>query len=81
MQMRGTTMDVKVNNRGQIVIPVELRKKYGITAGTRIAFSADGEFIRLQPLTPKYVHSLRGKYRGRGLLKALMAERQREREL
>jgi AbrB family looped-hinge helix DNA binding protein len=74
-------MDVKVNNRGQIVIPIEMRKKYGIKAGTQIAFIDEGEYIRLQPLTPEYVHSLRGKYRGKGLLKALMVDRQREREL
>ena len=74
-------MDVKLNSRGQIVIPIEMRKKYGIKAGTQIAFIDEGEYIRLQPLTPEYVHSLRGKYRGKGLLKALMADRQREREL
>jgi AbrB family looped-hinge helix DNA binding protein len=74
-------MDVTVNNRGGIVIPIELRTKYGIKAGTKIVFIDEGDSIRLQPLTPEYVHSLRGKYRGKGLLKALMADRKRESEL
>ena len=29
-------------------------------------------------ITREYVHSLRGKFRGKGLLKALMAEKTRE---
>jgi hypothetical protein len=29
----------------------------------------------------EFIHSLRGKYRGEGLMKALMAEKKREREL
>jgi hypothetical protein len=37
--------------------------------------------IILTPITREYVHSLRGKFKGKGLLKALMAEKQREREL
>jgi AbrB family looped-hinge helix DNA binding protein len=45
-------MDVKVNSRGQITIPLELRKNYGIAAGTKIVFIDEGEHIRLQPLTP-----------------------------
>jgi hypothetical protein len=30
-------------------------------------------------ITREYVHSLRGKFRGKGLLKALIAEKKRER--
>ena len=29
-------------------------------------------------ITREYIHSLRGKFRGKGLLKALMAEKKRE---
>jgi hypothetical protein len=37
--------------------------------------------IVLKPITREYVHSLRGKFRGKGLLKALRAEKKRERDL
>lgn len=37
--------------------------------------------IRSRPITREYVHSLRGKYKGKGLLKALMTEKERERGL
>ena len=37
--------------------------------------------ITLKPITREYVHSLRGKFKGKGLLKALMAEKKMEKEL
>ncbi len=76
-------MDIKVNSRGQVTIPIELRRKLGITPGTHIAIKVDEDNRRivLTPITREYVHSLRGKYKGWGLLKTLIAEREREREL
>jgi AbrB family looped-hinge helix DNA binding protein len=67
--------------KGQIVIPAELRKKYGIKAGTKIEIVDEGERIVLQPITREYIRGLRGKYKGKGLMKALVAEKKREREL
>jgi AbrB family looped-hinge helix DNA binding protein len=67
--------------KGQIVIPSKIRKKYGIKAGTKIEILDEGERIVLQPITREYVRSLRGKYKGKGLLKALATEKKREREL
>jgi hypothetical protein len=46
----------------------------------RIDVDEDARQIIPTPLTREYIHSLRGKYKGKGLLKALMAARQRERE-
>jgi len=69
--------------KGQIVIPSSVRRKFGIKEGTRIQIELDekNQRIILKPITREYVHSLRGKYKGKGLLKALMAEKKREREL
>ncbi len=36
-----------VNNKGQVVIPSDLRKKFRIEKGTKIFFSEDGDEIRL----------------------------------
>jgi len=66
--------------KGQIVIPAELRKKYGIKAGTKINVTDVNNHIVLQPITSEYIHSLRGKFRGKGLLKALAAEKKQEKE-
>ncbi len=76
-------METTATVKGQIVIPASARKKLGIKEGTRIQIELDekNQRIILKPITREYVHSLRGKYKGKGLLKALMAEKKREREL
>lgn len=76
-------METYATVKGQIVIPSSVRRKFGIKEGTRIQIELDEkeQRILLTPITREYVHSLRGKYKGRGLLKALMAEKKREREL
>ena len=61
------------------MIPSSLRKKLGIKEGTRIQIELDedsGEII-LKPITREHVHSLRGKFKGKGLLKALLAEKKK----
>jgi len=65
-------------SRGRITIPSLLRRKLGIKHGTRIWIEADESQIILTPITREYIHSLRGRYRGRALLKALLVERNRE---
>jgi len=47
----------------------------------RIHFEIDEQAGRivLTPITRGYIHRLRGKYKGRGLLKALMREKRDER--
>ena len=74
-----TTSTVK----GQIVIPSSVRRKFGIKEGTRIQIDADEKthHIILTPITREYIFSLCGKYKGKGLLKTLMDERQKERNL
>jgi AbrB family looped-hinge helix DNA binding protein len=39
---------VTVSEKGQVVIPVEIRRKLGITAGCQLAFSLDGKTIRVE---------------------------------
>ena len=76
-------METTATSKGQIVIPSSVRRKFGIKEGTRIQIEVDesGQRIILKPITREYIHSLRGKYRGKGLLKELMADRRRERDL
>jgi AbrB family looped-hinge helix DNA binding protein len=75
-------METTATAKGQIVIPSSVRRKLGIKEGTRIQIEVNEEDreITLKPLTREYIHSIRGKYRGGGLLKALMAEKKREKE-
>ena len=76
-------METTATAKGQIVIPASFRKKLGIKEGTRIQIelNEDAGEIVLKPITREFVHSVRGKFKGKGLLKALMAEKKKEREL
>ncbi len=73
-------METTATSKGQIVIPSSIRRRLGIKEGTRIQIELREEEkeIILRPITRDYVHSLRGKLRGKGLMKALMAEKKRE---
>lgn len=75
-------METTATSKGQIVIPSSMRRKLGIKEGTRIQIelNEDTKEIVLKPITREYVHSLRGKFKGKGLLKTLMAEKKKERE-
>ncbi|MCR4346718.1 MAG: AbrB/MazE/SpoVT family DNA-binding domain-containing protein [Sulfuricaulis sp.] len=76
-------MDTYMTIKGQIVIPSKIRRKLGMTENTRIQVDVDEQAhkIVLTPITREYIQSLRGKYKGKGLLKALAAEKKREKEL
>jgi AbrB family looped-hinge helix DNA binding protein len=80
-QRKETAMESTVTSKGQIVIPSSIRRRLGIKEGTRIKIEESGNEIILKPITREYVHSLRGKFRGKGLMKALMAEKKREKVL
>jgi AbrB family looped-hinge helix DNA binding protein len=73
-------METIVNSKGQIIIPSAIRKQLGIKDGTYIHVDVDTEKkqVVLTPVTRQYIHSLRGKYKGKGLMRALMAEKKSE---
>jgi AbrB family looped-hinge helix DNA binding protein len=76
-------METTATSKGQIVIPSSMRRKLGIKEGTRIQIelNENANEIVLKPITREYVHSLRGRFKGKGLLEELMAEKQGERKL
>jgi AbrB family looped-hinge helix DNA binding protein len=71
-------MKTQVTAKGQIVIPVQLRQKYGIKNGTRIIVIDNGNSITLKPMTEQYLKKLQGSLKGRGGLKVLTGERRKE---
>ncbi len=73
-------METTATTKGQVVIPASVRRKLGIKAGTRINVELDeaNAQIILKPITRKYIHSLRGKFRGSGILEELVASRARD---
>jgi AbrB family looped-hinge helix DNA binding protein len=77
--------EARATEKGQIVIPAELRKKYGIKKGTRIQVYEKDDHIILIPLSPevirKRLQKLRGIIKGGpSLTQELEAERARDRE-
>jgi len=74
-------METSATVKGQVLIPVALRRKYGIKPGTRIqVYEEDGRII-LQPVTREQIRRVRGMFKGSGMLKTLLAERKRDREI
>lgn len=75
-------MDTYMTVKGQIVIPSKIRRRFGIKEGTRVQVDVDelAHRIILTPVTREYVQGLRGKYKGKGLLAALAADKKRERD-
>ena len=73
---------VRVSTKGQIVIPVEIREKLGITPGTWLQLSSEGSEIHIRVLGDDLVEATRGflKGEGRPLTELLLEERARDRE-
>jgi AbrB family looped-hinge helix DNA binding protein len=77
--------ETRATEKGQIVIPAALRRKYGIKKGTRIQIFEKDDQIILNPLTPQLIRQkiekLYGSVKGGpSLTKELEAERARDKE-
>lgn len=66
--------------KGQVIIPVELRRKFNIKKGTRVAIAeGEGEVIVIKPLPDDPIEGSRGMLKGRtSLTKALLKDRKEE---
>jgi AbrB family looped-hinge helix DNA binding protein len=72
---------VKVSQKGQIVIPSPLRKKYGIHPQSKVLITEMNGKIVILPTLKDPVKEARGLLKGgRSLTKALLEERRKERE-
>ena len=70
----------KVSTKGWVVIPKELREKYGLKKGTRVQVVDYGDLLALVPLPDDPVEALHGMLEGgTSLTEDLLAERARER--
>jgi AbrB family looped-hinge helix DNA binding protein len=76
-------METIATTKGQVVSPSAIRKKFDIKKGTRFHVGVDEKehSIILKPITREYINKLRGKMKGKGLMKELIEDKKREREL
>jgi AbrB family looped-hinge helix DNA binding protein len=71
-----------ITSKGQIVIPVKIRRKYGMKNGIKVAFIEQGDKVIIQPLDKEYFNKLAGILDEKGkMLKSLMEDKKKEREL
>ncbi len=71
---------VKASNRGQIVIPKQVRRKLKITPGKKLLIKMEGDHILLTPLPDDPVEHFCGIFKnGPSLTKALLEDRRKER--
>ncbi len=69
-----------ISSKGQLVIPAELRKKYRLKAGSRVAFEDVGGEIRIKPNPYDALLALRGKFAQFPLEQDLLEERRKSDE-
>ncbi|MEO1020950.1 MAG: AbrB/MazE/SpoVT family DNA-binding domain-containing protein [Bacteroidota bacterium] len=76
-------MHSTITKKGQIVIPSAIRKKMGITPGTKIHIEEEGNTIVLKPITKEYISDLKGLLKPekgeKSALNLLMEERKADR--
>ncbi|MCL4549432.1 MAG: AbrB/MazE/SpoVT family DNA-binding domain-containing protein [Bacteroidetes bacterium] len=71
-----------VTSKGQLVIPSKMRRRFGIKPGTRVNFFEEEDGIKIIPTTAELIDANKGFMKTGGkLLKALMEEKKKEREL
>ncbi|MBW2610558.1 MAG: AbrB/MazE/SpoVT family DNA-binding domain-containing protein [Deltaproteobacteria bacterium] len=73
-------MESIITKKGQVVVPVLLRRKYGITAGTRVVWIDTGSVIKLIPIPEDPVAALRGCSKGEDLSASLLRDREEDRK-
>jgi AbrB family looped-hinge helix DNA binding protein len=84
-QNDGNSMNTAyVTSKGQLVVPLRIRRRYGIKPGTRVNFVEEGDRIIFQPVTREYISSYRGIFKSKpgakSVVRELLEERRAERE-
>ncbi len=73
-------MPLIVSEKGWVVIPAELRKKYNLAPGTEVSVVDYGGVLALVPAMKKPVRQAAGMLKGpTSLTRALLAEHKKER--
>jgi AbrB family looped-hinge helix DNA binding protein len=76
------TYIAKVSQKGWIVIPADLRRRYGIEPGAEVKIAPRARGMEVMPVMKDAIRETAGKYRTvkPTLLESLLSERQKEKE-
>jgi AbrB family looped-hinge helix DNA binding protein len=70
-----------ISQKGQILIPIQLRKKYGLKTGARVVVSEDGDGIKLTPVTETSIRNMAGILKGKNLSGSLLDSRRKDKSV
>jgi AbrB family looped-hinge helix DNA binding protein len=70
-----------VTSKGQLVVPSEIRHRFGIKPGTRVNFVEEGGRIIFQPVTREYIDSFCGVFKQKPGEKSVVQELLEERRV
>jgi len=68
----------RVSSKGQLVIPVEVRERFGFKPGTEVVFTETEGRLMLEKQTFENIYKLQGALKDKGELELLEQERNRE---
>ncbi|MDP2860007.1 MAG: AbrB/MazE/SpoVT family DNA-binding domain-containing protein [Bacillota bacterium] len=68
----------RVSEKGWVVIPQELRRKYGLSKGTAVRFVDYGGVMGIVPAPKDAINAGFGMFKGRRLTQRLLEERKRD---
>lgn len=71
----------RISEKGWVVIPQELRQKYGLVKGTRVRFVDYGGVMGIVPTSKDPIKTGFGMFKGRQLTQRLLEERKKDREI
>jgi len=71
-------MRTRITTRGQVSVPAAVRRQLGIKANSTVEWVIEGNTVRVVPIPEDPIAAFRGSGK-KGTLKALLADRRRER--
>jgi AbrB family looped-hinge helix DNA binding protein len=77
--MKHTMNSAYVTSKGQLVVPADIRRRFGIKPGTRVKFVEEGDRIIFQPVTREYINSFCGIFKLKPGEKSVLEEHYEER--
>ncbi len=71
-------LTVKVSSKGQIVIPIKLREKYGLDQGVEVSILEFPNEIVIIPLPKDAIQAARGMFESKKSVREMLEEARRE---